>query len=98
MAKNKIHVLVRKDDEGGKLNLCVTTQFPIDGAGKDKLRETFNLATHYTESIIVDDYLLELYGEDALREEFCKAVDDLANGKTIEYNWDEYEWQEIELI
>ena len=98
MAKNKIYVLVKKDDEGGKLNLCATTQFPIDGASKDKLRETFNLASCYTESIIVDDYLLELHGEDALREEFCKAVDDLANGKTIEYYCDEYEWQEIELI
>lgn len=98
MAKNKIYVLVKKDYEGGKLNLCATTQFPIDGAGKDKLRETFNLATHYTESIIVDDYLLELYGEDALRKEFCKAVDDLANGKTIVYYCDEYEWKEIELI
>ena len=98
MAKNKIYVLVKKDEDGGKLNLCATTQFPIDGAGKDKLRETFNLASHYTESIIVDDYLLELYGENTLRKEFCKSVDDLANGKTIEYYGDEYEWKEIELI
>ncbi len=98
MAENKIYVLVRKDDEGGKLNLCATTQFPIEGAGKDKLREAFNDDSCYTESIINDKYLLELYGKDALREEFCKAVDDLANGKTVDYYGDEYEWEEIELI
>ena len=96
--EKKIHVLTMTTDDGYTSRLCACSQFPIEGKAKDTLRETFNSASRYTSEIITDSRLLETYSEDELRQEFVDAVDDLSNGKPVDYYGDIYEWHEIEVI
>lgn len=98
MATKRIKVLVMTTNVGYTQTLCATEQFPIEGEDKEKLRETLDCNTHFTEEILTDKWLLETKGEKSIKEEFDGFIDDLAQGKDAEYFEDFYRWDKVELF
>ena len=92
----KVYVLEMVDEDGRKLTLCVSETKTI--SDKKSMEKVLDEVSRFSKEIIKDSYLLDIEGEDSMREEFNDFVETICNGRDAEFYGDNYLWQEVPLI
>ena len=92
----KVYVLEMVDEDERKLTLCVSETKTI--SDKKSMEKVLDETSRFSKEIIKDSYLLDIEGEDSMREEFNDFVETICKGGDAEFYGDNYLWQEVPLI